>query len=631
MNVQLAKEYVHGMTCPKKDDIALKTPPLQWIMSEKFDGYRALFKYNDEGVGEFYSRAGKRFQAPEWYLSAMPPREVLGDHILDGELWAGRENFQLMGVVRKKIPLDEEWLQIQYQVYDVTTCDDGFVGRLRVLKEIVAKTRGRWKTHKKHLGYPYHNLECPIVFTEQKLIDSVQEMDEYYRQIIDNGGEGIMLKHPLQTYQNGRSSYMLKYKPVFDREAIIVDYKKGDGKYKGKLGAFVCKPLINHDTYMSVDEDPSHLFTLSGMDDAIRKSYKTSHPVGTIITYECSGYTDKGKPRFGRYLRVRTDVNIQENLEDTDTKINEVKKIFRELEEHYRKNYDTFRVKTYNRVNVGLKHLTRDSDLNEESLSKIPGIGSGTKEKIRSILETGTCDAYEKIKHAQTSPKEEFLKIHGVGPQCANKLVKAGFKSIDDLRQCDTISEHLNDGQLLGLKYYDDILERIPYAEIQEHEVYLKACLAKVDPEAELTIAGSYRRQKDTSGDIDLLVRGKTKKTYEAFITLLQKDGYLRDTLAKGAKKYMGLGKMKGYDINRRIDIMYTKPEEYPFAILYFTGSSEFNQRMRKEVLDRGLTMNEYSLKHTETRKKVKHTFQSERDIFAYLGYDYVEPKDRRD
>ena len=74
---------------------------------------------------------------------------------------------------------------------------------------------------------------------------------------------------------------------------------------------------------------------------------------------------------------------------------------------------------------------------------------------------------------------------------------------------------------------------------------------------------------------------------------------------------------------------MYTKPEEYPFAILYFTGSSEFNQRMRKELLERGLTLNEYSLRNSETKEKVAHTFETERDIFEYLGYAYVEPEDR--
>ena len=74
---------------------------------------------------------------------------------------------------------------------------------------------------------------------------------------------------------------------------------------------------------------------------------------------------------------------------------------------------------------------------------------------------------------------------------------------------------------------------------------------------------------------------------------------------------------------------MYTKPEEYPFAVLYFTGSKEFNVKMRADLLERGMTLNEHSLKYTETKKPVNHKFVSEEDIFSYLGMEYVHPCDR--
>jgi DNA polymerase/3'-5' exonuclease PolX len=74
---------------------------------------------------------------------------------------------------------------------------------------------------------------------------------------------------------------------------------------------------------------------------------------------------------------------------------------------------------------------------------------------------------------------------------------------------------------------------------------------------------------------------------------------------------------------------MYTTPDEYPFAIFYFTGSSEYNQRVRKEILDKGMTINEYSLKDSESKEKVAYEFRTERDIYEYLGYEYVRPEDR--
>jgi len=633
LSVMLAKEFVLGFTI-KKDESDYKIPPIGWYMSEKFDGYRALFRYEDDGegpVGKFYSRQGKPFQAPEWFLESMPPPNLLKDNILDGELWAGRDNFQLMGVVRKKVPIPEEWLTIQYQVYDITNGSGGFVERLGVLKRIVDFTQKSWSLRLKNEELYLPNdadIENPLIFAKQKKITGESMMKSFYQEIIDNGGEGIMMKHPLTVYENGRSNYMLKYKPSFDREAIIIDYKLGSGKYKGLLGSFICKPLINHDTYMSVDHDENHIFTLSGMDDNIRHSFKESHCEGTIITYECSGFTDKGVPRFGRYQRIRDDVIIKDHVEEPESRVNldQVISIMIKLETHYKSNYDSFRTKTYHEVLKVLRQMNTDLELEPKNLKSIKGIGQGTCDRIKEIIDTGTLQEYEKIKGV-VSPIEEFLKIHGVGIQHAKKLISAGFKTVEDLRPF--ANEHLNDTQLKGLKYFDDIQQRIPYQEIQKHEVLLKKLLKKIDPDAELTIAGSYRRKRPDSGDIDILLKASSKVTYNVFIDSLKKSDYLIEDLARGPKKYMGLGKGIDSRYLRRIDIMYTKPSEYPFAILYFTGSSEFNVRMREDALANGYTMNEYSMKHTVNKEIIDHNFTTEKEIFDFMGYDYLEPEMR--
>jgi DNA polymerase/3'-5' exonuclease PolX len=636
LSVMLAKEYELGYTI-KKDDSKYKEPPKGWIMSEKFDGYRALFRYeliNDKLVGIFYSRNGKRFNAPDWFLDSMPPPDLLGNLILDGELWAGRDNFQLMGIVRKKVPIPEEWLNIQYQVYDITNSEGGFVDRLKNLKRIVDFTSKSWSLRLKNEEFyipDNSDIPPPLVFAKQEKITGEKMMTKIYQNIIDNGGEGIMIKHPLSLYENGRSNYMLKYKPSFDREAIIIDYKMGDpdSKYKGMLGSFICRPLINHDTYMSIDTDDNHIFTLSGMDDKIRKNYLRSHPINTIINFECSGFTDKGVPRFGRYVRIRDDVILKDHISVSDReKLDKVLEIFTLLEKYYKSNYDTFRTKTYMSLNKILKTLTSDSELEPINLKKIKGIGQGTIDRIKEIIDTGTLQEYEKLKDKK-SPLEEFLKIHGVGKQHAKKLFGEGFKTVDDLRKCENIKDYLNDTQLKGLYYYDDMLVRIPYEEIQKHEVYLKDILYKIDPKAELTIAGSYRRKNKDSGDIDLLLKASNKGIYDKFIDTLVKEDYLTCQLARGNKKYMGMGKIDISPCHRRIDIMYTKPVEYPFAILYFTGSGDFNVRMREDALKQGYTMNEYSIKHTENKQKVDKIFLEEKEIFDFLGYEYLNPENR--
>ena len=632
--VMLAKEWEKGMEGSKKDTSEFSKPPLGWRASEKKDGYRALFYYDEDDNPVFISRTGKQFNAPEWFLKAMPNKKTLKGLILDGELWAGRENFQKMGTVRKKIPVPEEWMIMKFAVFDITNMECGFTERLQKLKRIVSASNGRWNMVKKELEYPFYNVENPLYFTPQKKITSIRMMEKFYEDIISKGGEGIMIKHPECKYENGRSSYMLKYKPAFDREAIIIDFNPGQGKYENMLGGFICRPLINCDTYMKVDTNDDHIFTLSGMDDRIRKNYKKTHSVGTIITFECSGFTDKGVPRFGRYLRKRDDVILKDSEGNDDIKLKRIIEIFTALAKHCKNKGDIFRAKSYFKVLSGLKDLQNDKDLTEKNLKEIPGLGKGTMDKIRDIMDTDTCNDYQHIQTNSDSEKSKdiFLNIHGVGPSAAQRLVDEGFKTIEDLRNCQNIKDYLNEVQIKGLMYYDSNLMRIPYGEIQKHEIYLKKVLSEIDSSAELTIAGSYRRRKPDSGDIDILLKSFGDSTYEKFITKLKDNNYIRETLAHGPKKFMGISNIDNdqHSVNnRRIDIMYTSEDEYPFAILYFTGSAEFNVKMRNDLLEKGYTLNEHGVKFTDKRKKMKQEFSTEKDIFDYFNYEYVEPWER--
>tara|TARA_Y100001958_G_C21234233_1_gene560363 strand:+ start:74 stop:1969 length:1896 start_codon:yes stop_codon:yes gene_type:complete len=625
--VMLAKEYKNDIVL-KKDNSQFSKPGKGWIMSEKFDGYRCLFRYemiDNKLTGVFYSRNLKPFIPAKFFLDSMPSYELLKDKILDGELWAGRDNFQLMGTVRKKNPITEEWINITYQVYDIICSEEQFQNRLKILKDIIIKSNELW-----YLNKPIDIEHSPLVFTHQEIIKSDKHMKEFYKNIINNEGEGIMIKHPLSKYKNGRCSEMLKYKPIIDREGIIIGYNMGDeeSKYKGKLGSFICRPLQNYDTYMSINQNDDLIFTLSGMDDEIRNNYKITHPIGTIITYECSGFTDKGVPRFGRYIRIRDDIIIKENTSN-NTKLNTVLDIFKKLELYYKNNYDTFRSKSYYKVNKILNTLSDDSELEIENLKSIKGIGEGTINRIKEIIDTNTLQEYELIKNKK-SPIEDFLKIHGVGKVHAKKLLNQGFKTIDDLQKCENIKDYLNDTQLKGLKYFNDIQQRIPYDEIKIHEKILKNCLSKIDQSAELTIAGSYRRKKSDSGDIDVLIKANNNKTYKKFIEILKKDNYLIETLSFGTKKFMGMtNSIIHKSFYRRIDIMFTKPEEYPFAVLYFTGSGEFNVKMREYALSKGYTINEYGINYTESDDKVDHEFNTEKDIFDFLDYEYLLPEKR--
>ena len=619
----LAKDYVKGMKPPRSDPDCL--PPINWIMSEKFDGYRARWIHE---VKIFLSRNQKEFKGtPEWFSDLMPEEN------LDGELWCGRDNFNAMGVVRKLKPDPDEWIPVKYIVYDLPDYEGTFHERLIQLGKIIQREGKKWMKVREELPEPYCYLDYPVVIAEQIKIDSFEQMDTYYKSIIDNGGEGIMIKDPQSQYQDGRSNYMLKVKPSFDEECIIVDYKIGNGKYSNMLGGFICKPLNNHDTYHVIDTDEKHEFALSGMDDEIRENYKITHPIGTVISYEHSGKTATGKPRFGRYLRVRDDVVVKEENHKEKKGKEKIKILIGVLTEisYYEKlKGETFKSSSYIKVANELKKFSDDSELTKENIMNIKGVGASIFTKIEQILKTGTCPMYEKIKNDDSIDSKMILMgIHGVGPKKANDLIEGGYDSIKKLRDCDNIQGVLNSKQIIGLNHYEHLNERIPREEIVDHEKILRTALTKIDPEAEMTIAGSYRRGCDTSGDIDILIKSEQKTVFKRFIKVLTNINYLIDHLANGQKKYNGVSKCGKNGKSRRIDIMYTTPEEYPFAVLYFTGSKDHNTKMRGIVNERGMTMNEYCLSYLETGEKVNHEFTVEEDIFNYLDIKYVQPTDR--
>ena len=607
----LAQEYTIG------DE---RIDPVGHFCSEKLDGYRAIFK-----DGEFHSRNSKMYNSPLWFRKCLP------DRVIDGELWISREEFEKMGCVRKKEPVDSEWMEVTFQVYDIIDCEGGFGSRLKELLKIVKEATKKWNIYRKKLGRDderFLKMKCPLRFVTQTPVKSVSHLKELFHHFVSQGAEGIMIKDPNSLYEPGkRSKKLLKIKPSFDAEGIIIGYKPGNGKYKDLLGAFVCKQLLNHGSYSSIDENKDHIFSISGMDDDVRNSYKDTHPLGTIISYEHSGITGKGVPRFARYLRIRDDIILKSFEYDKDEMKKKTCKILKALGDYEKMNKESFKASSYYKALNGINSMDKEFTL--ENISEIKGVGKSIYEKIEIIINTGTHPNYEKIT-GERDPREDFMQIYGVGPGKAKELMNMGYDSIQSLRESPTLKEILNEKQLIGLRYYEDILTRIPYNEITEHEVLLKETLSSLFPGAELTIAGSYRRNSETSGDIDILIKsdGKNsgKKIMSDFVDALYKKGYMSETLALGNKKFMGISKISSGITGRRVDIMVTTEKEYPFAILYFTGSADFNPKMRQKALDMGYSLNEYSLTDIKTKLDMDKEFLEEKDIFDFLKMDYVEP-----
>jgi DNA polymerase/3'-5' exonuclease PolX len=294
----------------------------------------------------------------------------------------------------------------------------------------------------------------------------------------------------------------------------------------------------------------------------------------------------------------------------------------------------TFKVRAYQKVIKQLKSIEKVESWKD--LEDISGIGKKINEKIEEIFKTGKLRSAEKARTKHNLEiYDDLMKIHGVGATKAKDLVENfGIISIEDLNiKLKENPDILNNKQKIGLKYYEDINLKIPRKEMEQHESYLINILTPLDKDIQITVVGSYRRKVKESGDIDVLVTLRRKTTSKErselmcqVIETLKDDNYIKSSLALGDKKYMGVVKLKRKRHARRLDILITSQEEYPFAVLYFTGSQELNIIMRKDAIEMGLRLNEYSLLDKKERPII---LKSEEEIFNKLGYKYIEPENR--
>ncbi len=285
---------------------------------------------------------------------------------------------------------------------------------------------------------------------------------------------------------------------------------------------------------------------------------------------------------------------------------------------------DRFRAKSYKEAIEKIKQVPQKiTEASQIPLTKT----SKTYGKVLEFLEQGKIKQSQKILEKNKDTFDiyrELQLIAEVGPAKAKTLVDThGIRSMDDMAK----NLHLlNEKQKIGFKYYKTDQLRIPRDEILEHQkVYTEI------PGIEFTITGSFRREAKDSGDIDILLTHPEddSKVFRSFVDNLISRKYLIDHLAYGEKKYMGYGSLSN-GTPRRIDILYCSPQEYPFAILYFTGSGPFNVKMRAHATSLGYKLNEKGLIDISTNDYVDEVFTHEEDIFTFLDMEYVEPKDRK-
>lgn len=247
-----------------------------------------------------------------------------------------------------------------------------------------------------------------------------------------------------------------------------------------------------------------------------------------------------------------------------------------------------------------------------EQVKHLRGIGPKISARIDEILKDTRAPIEE--------PKELelFGQIHQVGPVTARKWYDLGYRSLKDVPQ-----EICTRAQWLSIQFFEETKQRIPREEIDSYNQRLHANL---DPMGiEFQICGSYRRGRPDSGDIDILVKYKQIDNGMSFMDTLAQAVEIKFVLSSGPKKLLGIGQPRS--LHRRIDIEVCQPQEYPFALLYFTGSANFNKRIREHCLERNWKLNEKSLVKGSLASLCQA--KDEKEVFELLEMDYMTPEQR--
>ena len=332
---------------------------------------------------------------------------------------------------------------------------------------------------------------------------------------------------------------------------------------------------------------------------------------------------------------VISNVTVDSVLPENNTKrLNETyAELMLTLAYIMRYNKDFMRARAYNNAHETISTFDRDITTPEQ-LKGQKGIGSTILKKLIDYKERGTLDVLERNKDIVKNKKaiDVFSEIYGVGEKKAEELVEKGIKSIAELEIRK--DEFLNDKQKIGLKYYNDILQRIPRDEIIDFEKRIASSFPTNDPDGRYEIVGSYRRGLSSSGDIDIIITSKEENTFKTFIDSLIENNIIIEVLSRGKTKCLVIAKLPYSQYARRVDFLYTSPAEFAFSILYFTGSKGFNLAMRERALNMGYTLNEHGFSKMENRKKgekLEQYFPTEKSIFDFLKMDYKLPTERID
>ena len=288
-----------------------------------------------------------------------------------------------------------------------------------------------------------------------------------------------------------------------------------------------------------------------------------------------------------------------------------------------------FKPVAYRRAAQSIESLSEDIEeiYKRKELEEIPGVGKNIAEKITEIIENGKLKYYEELKKEIKVDVEGLNQIPNLGPKKIKVLYqKLGVKSMVDLekvlkqhkvRELEGFGEKTEETLLRGIELLKKRPVRFLYVQTLPMVEMITKILEKHDFVSKVEIAGSYRRGKETIGDLDfLVVSAHPGKVMDLFTSMKE----VKEVLAKGGTK-SSVRLSNGIQVDLRV----VNEKEYGAALLYFIGSKEHNIELRKLALKKGWTLNEYGLSTLKDRKWIAGKTQEE--IYQKLGLAFIEPE----
>jgi len=268
----------------------------------------------------------------------------------------------------------------------------------------------------------------------------------------------------------------------------------------------------------------------------------------------------------------------------------------------------------------------------ENRLEEIKGIGQGIAKTIKDIFIDGYCQPLDELKKELPPGFEDLLNIPGLGPKTAQKFLdELDIKNIEELKKA-LKNEEIRKLKGMGPKTEKNLLEALSDYEdyvsyinlnkaLSTSESLIKELQEKSDQILEIETAGSTRRKKIKIGDIDILMAVKDKKEH-SLLKVIRSLDLIEDILLKGDTK-ISARTTEGLQVDFRI----VNSQEYPAALLYFTGSKYHNVKLRQIANKLGYKLNEYGLFDADKRLNTA----SEAEIYKLLDLKYIEPEMRED